>query len=801
MKDLDVSNLDLKSLDGLLSRAENKKNIEELVAPYIVRWKWILLSLIVALILAFIYLRYTDKVYRVDSTIILKNQNETRFRTGNAIFSSIDIAGTVSNLDNEIEVMRSKSLVERSVGLLNLNNSYIVKGRVKSMDLYKNSPLLVSMEKGDLDSLNRAIKFTAVINKDNSLSITREVNGEEKITKINQLPALFPTPYGKITMSLRPGVKPTYDRPIEVIIRPSKSVVPMFRGNLSIAPTSPRTSVLNMRLTTTEPKKGVDFLNTLVSVYNQDAIADKTREALNTKDFIDERIAIIDRELGAAERTVEQFKRSQGLTDLQSDVQLSQQKSSQYEQKLVDVSTQLNLVDHLDGYVSNPENKNKLVPSNVGVNDPTLTATISEYNKQILERDRLLRTNTESNPAVQRVDGQIDALREAIGTSIASAKQGLSIARRDAQNQVNYFRGQTGMAPTQERQFTELAREQQIKNSLFLMLLQKREENALALSISANSAKVLDNATISGPIAPKSMQVYMVAFLLGLLFPVLIIFLRDFMHFKIESRADVERLTKLPILGEIPVSSTGNIAVHENENKETDEAFRMLRTNLLFVLGKDKKVVIVSSTEPKEGKTFISINSAISLAMLGKKVLMMGLDLRLPRMSEYLQVDTSRGMSEYLSGYITDIDEIIQPSGIVPNLSVITSGTVPPNASELIAKDTFDKAIAELKDKFDYIVIDSAPVSTVTDTVVAARAVDATMFVSRANYSHKNNLRFANELSEKAMLPNMALVINDISNYHFGYGFGYGRKYGYGYSYGYGKNKKSDKRGKIDNQK
>ncbi len=805
MKDFDMSNLDLKSLDSLLNRAENKKNIEELIAPYLVRWKWFVLSLIIAAGLAFIYLRYTDKVYRVEATAILKNQNEARLRTGNAVFSSIDIAGTVSNLDNEIEVMRSKTLIERSIGLLNLNNSYMVKGRIKSSDLYTSSPLLISMEKNDLDSLKRPIQIRASINKDHSLNITRMVDGVEKTTRISELPALFPTPFGNITFSLRPGVKPVYDYPIELIIRPTKSVVPRYRRNLSIAPTSKTTSVLRMSLTTTEPKKGVDFLNTLISVYNQDAIADKTREALNTKDFIDERIAIIDKELGAAERTVEEFKRSQGLTDLQTDVQLSLQKGSQYEQKLVDVSTQLNLVDHLDSYVNNPENRNKLVPSNVGINDPTLTATIGEYNKQVLERDRLLRTNTETNPAVLRVDAQIEALREAIGTSIASTRQGLTIAKRDAQNQVNYFRGQTGMAPTQERQFTELAREQQIKNSLFLMLLQKREENALALSISANSAKVLDQATVSGPIAPKRIQVILAALLLAFLVPILIIYLRSILHFKIASRYDVEKITKLPILGEIPHSKTGNIAVHENENKDTDEAFRMLRTNLLFLLGKDKKVVIVTSTEPTEGKTFVAINTALSLAMLGKKVLLIGLDLRMPRMAQYLDVETSTGMSQYLSGYVSDINEIVQPSGVVDNFSVIASGTVPPNPAELISKDYLEKGIETLKETFDYIVIDSAPVSTVTDTVVASRIADATIFVARANYSYKSNLRFANELMEKSMLPNMALVINDVSNFHTGYGYGYGKtRYGYGYGYGYGKKKKrlsrKEKRGKIDNE-
>ncbi len=809
MKETNNSSQDQVNLESLLNKEEETQNLQEIIAPYLMRWKWFVLSVIVAFALLFVYLRYADKVYRVNSTAILKDQNKTTIRGGNAIFSGLDIAGTVNNIDNEIEVIRSKSIVIGVVNQLNLHTSYLVKGRIKVSDLYTSSPVTVAMSQEDLDSLKAPLRFTVVRNADKSISISRMERDEltktekEHVKKILQLPVLYNTSAGKVTLALRPEVSWSEGSPIEVVISPPAQVVNSYRSRLAVSPTSKTTSVLNMQLTTTEPKKGIDFLNKLVAVYNQESIADKMREALNTKDFIDERIAIIDRELGDAERTVEQFKRTQGLTDLQSDVQLSMQKGSQYEQKLVEVSTQLNLVEHLSSYISNMDNKNRLVPTNVGVNDPTLTATINEYNKSVLERDRLLRSNTESNPVIQRIDTQIEGLRDAIGTSIASTRQGLGIARRDAQSQVNFYRGQTGMAPTQERQYTEYAREQQIKNSLFLMLLQKREENALSLSISANSAKILDSATAFGPVSPKKQILALAALLLGLLVPFLIIYLRDLLHYTIESRMDVEKNAKITILGEIPASKIGNIAVSENGNKETDEAFRMLRTNLLFMLGKGNKVVLVSSTEPKEGKTFVAINTAISLSLLGKKVVLIGLDLRLPRMSEYLQINNEQGMSQYLSGYVDDINKIVQPSNVVPNLWVISAGTVPPNPSELIAKETLDTAIDELKKKFDFIVIDSAPVSRVTDTVVAARVADASVYVVRANYSHRNNLLFANELNDKNLLPNMGLLVNDVSNYHFGYGrLGYGKAgYGYGYGYGYGNGKERKKRKLLRKEK
>lgn len=788
-KDLGLTETELESLDSLLNHNEEKqKSIVELVAPYVVNWKWFVFSVIIALLVAFIYLRYADRVYQVSASVILKDQNDSRIRAGNAIFSSMDLMGTVNNVDNEVEVMQSKTLVLSTINRLNLHTSYIKRGRIKSTDMYKESPLMVSMNQENLDKLLEPINITAVIAKDQSVTLTEIVEDKTKKTKLSKLPALYATPYGNLTFSFRVGVVPEYDSPIEIVITPPMAVVLSLRKALSVAPTSKTTSILNLRLKSSEPQKGVDFLNTLVDVYNEDAIADKNREALNTKVFIDERIALIDKELGVAERRVEEYKKSQGLTDIQSDVQLSLRKGSEYEQKLIDVTTQLNLVEYLNQYISEVGNKNKLVPSNVGINDPTLTATINEYNKMVLERERLLRTNTESNPMVQKVDAQVAALRDAVGTAIVSVKQGLNIARRDAQNQVNLYRSQTGMVPTQERQFTEIDREKQIKASLFLMLLQKREENALALVASVNSAKVLDKASVYGPVKPKRVLVLMFALLLGMLIPGAIIFLSDLLQVRVGSRADVDRLSKIPILGEVPVSKTGNIAVKEGQNGETDEAFRMLRTNLQFLLGKDSQVILVTSTEPKEGKTFISINMAISLALLGKKVLLMGLDLRIPRMSEYLEVDNSKGMSEYLSGYYS-IEELIQPSGVSSNLSVITSGSVPPNPAELIAREEFDKAIEKLKKKYDYIVIDSAPVSSVTDTVVAARVGHATMYVCRANYSHKNNLLFANELYEKQMLPNMGLVVNDVTNYHFGYGFGYGKQSVYGYGYGKPKSK------------
>jgi capsular exopolysaccharide synthesis family protein len=328
----------------------------------------------------------------------------------------------------------------------------------------------------------------------------------------------------------------------------------------------------------------------------------------------------------------------------------------------------------------------------------------------------------------------------------------------------------------------ELSREQQIKASLFLMLLQKREENALALAAYANKAKVLDEAALAGKVAPRGMIILLAALMLGLLIPMGIIYLMDLLQYRIRTRADVDRVTRVPILGEIPKHEENeNIAVQENETRAIDEAFRMLRTNLLLTLGAENKVVTFTSTVSGEGKSFVALNTAISLSLLNKKVLLIGLDLRIPRLKEYMNLETRDGITSYLSGFEKELSSLVVPSGITENLWALPSGAIPPNPAELLSRPSLDKAMVKLREEYDYIMIDSAPVSQVTDTLILNRVSDATVYVCRANYSSKGNLRYANDMMAQNRLNNMVLVVNDVDEFHHAYGYGYGRGYGYGY--------------------
>jgi len=765
---------------------EEMISVMEIASLFLKHWKWIVLGLIVALMVAFLYLRYTTPVYNVEANVVLKEEKSSRSMQMPGSFEELAMMGAVSNVENETYIFRSRNMIRLVINRLNLHTSYIVEGRVKETDLYTNSPVIVGMDQSDLDKLRSNIELEVRMREDEQIEVNGLVAGTSVDTVFTHLPALLMTKLGNISFTRREGVKP-YFQQLYVTIQHPDAVINTYRGNLTVAPASRTASVLNLSLNTPYPQKGKDFLNMLVEVYNNEAIEDKNQEARNTQKFIEERISIINRELSTAEQNVEEYKQDQGLTDIQTDLQRDMQMGGVYEQQLVQVETQLDVVNSLNSYVNNPENQEKTIPANVGIEDPTLAATTSEYNRLLLEKQRLSQSMTDDNPAMKRINEQIAGLRQSIGTSIGSVQQGLQIKRRDARNQANIFGGRVSSVPKQEREFMELSREQQIKASLFLMLLQKREENALALAAYANKAKVLDEAALEGKVAPRSIIVLLAALILGVLIPAGIIYLLDLLQYRIRTRADVDRVTKVPILGEIPKHEENeNIAVQENETRAIDEAFRMLRTNLLLTLGADNKVVTFTSTVSGEGKSFVALNTAISLSLLNKKVLLIGLDLRIPRLREYMNLKTRDGITSYLSGFEKDLNNLVVPSGITDNLYALPSGAIPPNPAELLSRVSLDKAIEKLREQFDYILIDSAPVSQVTDTLILNRVADATVYVCRANYSSKGNLRYANDMMQQNRLTNMVLVVNDVDEFHHAYGYGYGR----GYGYGYGKTKK-----------
>ena len=793
--------------DDLFEEKEEKTNWQATLFKYVIRWPWFIASVFLCMACAWFYLKTITPVYNINASIIIKDDKKGGNSGGDlSAFENLGFISSAKNIDNEIEILRSKSLIKDVVSELGLYISYSGESGFNRIDLYGSSPILVHFLPEDAERMSAPILLNISYHSDQQIDVTATI-GENTVSKhFTKLPAVLSGEAGTLTFMSNPSVPPAGSGNIDVSIVNPLSVAKGYRGALSIEPTSKSTSVVTVSVKNTNKKRGEDFINKLIEIYNKKANNDKNEVAQNTARFIDERISVINQELGTTEQELESFKREAGLTDLSNDAQLAVSEQSAYEKLCVENGTQLNLIQYLSEYIQKPENATSTLPANVGLNDATLSGLIAQYNALILERNRLLRTSSEANPVVRRLDSNIQDMRAGIITTITSTRKGLLITKADLDRQAGKYAGRISNAPAQERRFVSIQRQQEIKAGLYLMLLQKREENNIALAATANNAKIIDDALADDfPVSPNSKSIYMIAFTLGLGIPAGIIYILNLLSFRIEGRADVEKLTAVPIIGDLPLTEpeaghTHTIAVRENDNDVMAETFRSLRTNLLFILGDpDKKVILITSTMSGEGKTFIASNLAVSLALLGKKVIIVGLDIRKPGLNKVFHISHKEyGITQYLSApQSTDLRSMIQPSGISPNLSVLPGGIIPPNPTELLARQSLEDAVEILKQDYDYIVLDTAPIGMVTDTQLIARVADASIYVCRADYTHKNDYQLINELYNNNRLPNLCTVINGLDmkkkkyGYYYGYGkygkyYGYGKKYGYGYGYGYG---------------
>ena len=794
--------------DDILEEKEEQADIKAILFKYIIRWPWFIASIIICIACAWIYLKQSTPIYNITASVIIKD--EKKGGTMGNEFSGLEDLGLLNpskNIDNEIEILQSKSLIKDVVNELGLYINYWGNKGFKTTDLYGASPILVHYSFKDAETLNAPIQLTINYQKNGNLNVNmitdKGNDNEKKINKtFTEFPAVLSSEKGVITFIENQQVPIVEDVNLDITISHPLAIAKGYRSALSIEPTSKTTSVATISIKNTNKKRGEDFINKLVEMYNRDANDDKNEVAQNTAHFIDERISVINQELGTTEQELENFKRESGLTDLSSDAQLAVAEKSAYEKLCVENGTQLNLIQYLSDYLKKPENANTTLPVNVGLNDKSLTEQISQYNALILERNRLRRTSSDSNPVIRRLDSNIDDMHASLLTTINSVYKGLLITKADLDRQAGKYAGQISNAPAQERRFVSIQRQQEIKAGLYLMLLQKREENNIALAATANNAKIIDDALADDvPISPNKKIIYLAALVLGFGIPVAIIYILSLLSYRIEGHSDVERLTRVPVIGDVPLNDSDEkyaIAVRENDNDIMAETFRSLRTNLLFMLGDpDKKVILVTSTTSGEGKTFIASNLAVSLALLGKKVVIVGLDIRKPGLNKVFHIShKERGITQYLvAPQSTDLRSMIQSSDLSANLNILPGGTIPPNPTELLARKSLDDAIELLKKDYDYVVLDTAPIGMVTDTQLIARVADISVYVCRADYTHKNDYQLINELYANKRLPGLCTVINGLDmkkkkyGYYYGYGkygryYGYGKKYGYGYGYG-----------------
>jgi capsular exopolysaccharide synthesis family protein len=766
------------------SISSNEVSVKEQILRYFQYWRWFLLSVLVCLSVVFIFLRYYVVEYGVASSILIKDEKKGGDSEYSA-FGDINIITAKNNIANEIAMLKSRRLSQNVVRNLDLDISYFTKGRLVSRELYgETNPIKIIFLDKKENYYEKDTVFTIKIQSKKSFILS---NIEKKGSVVYKFGQKINSTLGNFIVTLNSESIPNKGGN-EIIIHKInlESRANYFRGNLTLSNIE-KTNVINLSATDPIWKRGVNYLDSLVSQYNQDAIKDRNLIAEFTKEFIEKRLRIITDELGGIDGKEESFKKDKKITSVEDDAKMSLQNQTDFTKSLIAVETDIKVSEFMLDEVNNTK-INGLIATNILSSTETSTALIKEYNAIALDRERISKTSTEKNPLLRDSEDNIKALRANILESLHSRYNALLIQRDHLLRQRNVYDGRIAQAPTNERLFNEIFRQQQIKQNLYLYLLQKREEAEISLAATSPKAKIIDKAYLTGSVTLNRNVFYLGAFLLGLFIPFGILFLIDFLDTKIKNRYDIIGKISVPYLGDLPKSENNEEIIKVNSRSSSAEAIRMIRTNLDFMLAHVSankcKTIFVTSSIPKEGKTFIAVNLAATIALSGRKVLIIGLDIRNPKLDTYIDLPLV-GLTNYLSKSDSNINDYIVKVKDVDNFYALPSGVIPPNPVELLMNDKIHVMFNELKQQYDYIIVDTAPTSVVTDTLLIAKNADSVIYVMRANYLDKGMLSFAETLYKENKLPNMSVLLNDteIKKTYYGYGYGYGNGYGYGYGY------------------
>lgn len=769
-------------------------NLHSILLKYWVYWPWFVTTIAISLISTYIYLRYQPPVYNIKAAVLIKEQDVKQTNNNSALFAIQDL-GMISmthNFDNELQILKSMTIVRKVVSDLELYITYAADRRWEyDLPIYQNAPIKVYMSPEEANKLEDVITLKMNYLEDSTLTVRMKYThaGQVKETEqsFRKLPVAFPSEVGVITFTPNTTVSSTPFTKLTAHIYSPNEAAAQYGSHMRVEATSKTTTIAQINVHNTVKQRGIDFINHLVDVYNQEANDEKNEVAQKTAEFIEERIDIINKELGNTENTLATFKQRSRLTDLSNDARMALQETSRYEQQLTENATELNLIQELSDYIHNPENADEIIPANVGIQDPNLAHVINQYNTMMVERKRLLRISSENNPAVINLNSGIEAMRNTVQATVKSVLRGLQIAETNLKREAKKHEGRISDAPNQEKEYMSIARQQEIKANLYTILLQKREDNAITLASTASNGRIIEHPMASNaPITPKKKVYLLGAFMVGIILPIGGIYFMGLLKYKIEKRSDIEEITNIPIIGEIPKGDLqknvrGAILIHENKNDMMEEVFRSLRTNLLFMLTQEQKVIMITSTQPGEGKSFVSGNLAVSLAYLGKKVVIIGLDLRKSGMELTFDIDKhGLGITDYLNNPAKfSLSELILHSDISPNLDIFPRGSLPPNPTELVARPALEEAIKELKKQYDLIILDTAPAAMVTDTSIISRVADSCIYICRADYTPKMAYQFINEWQESTKLK-MVTVINSIdyrrrkNSIQWRYGYKYG---------------------------
>lgn len=760
-------------------------NIVDLFMYLASQWKWFLLSILICGGIAWYNYARAPLVYFRSATVIIKDPSNKASTSG---LDRFDNFINKVNVANEILQFRSKKLMREVVQRVHADVSYQIKDGLRSNELYNESPVLVSLP----DALpEQSFSFTMTLKDAKTVTLSDfsgieakpsyEVALNDTVTIIEGMNVVVTA-----TNYLRDSWLNT---PIRVQKLPVESMVNYYKNALGIQQEEEEASILTLALKDSSPARAEDVLNTLITVYNEEAIKEKNQVAVNTANFINERLIIIERELGNVESNLESFKQRNQIVDIASSAGMYMTESQKYNADAMELETQLRLANFIKDYLTDPSKETDLIPSNTGISDMNIENQISLYNAAKLKRDHLIDDSSVNNPVVQELNNSLRAMKQSIIRAVDNMIVSLNVKRNDAQNREMRAQDRVTAIPTKERQMLSIERQQKIKEALYLFLLNKREENALSQAMADNNARVIDGAEGSNaPISPNRNRILLLGLLVGIALPGAVCLAILFMDTRVHGRKDIEGATSVPYLGEIPLDKEAMkdhrkkvMAVKEQGDDIVSEAFRILRTNMAFLSKKDKpaQVITFTSFNIGAGKTFIARNLSMSLAYLKKRVVMVDLDIRKGTLSRHFG-HYHVGVTNYLSDNMVKVDDIIQHQ---EGFDLIPAGILAPNPAELLMDNRLDELMNELRTRYDYIIADNVPVGLIADATIANRIADLTIFVVRAGKLDRRQLPDIEKLYQEKKLKNMALVLNGANPERHGYGYSYG--YGYGYGYGY----------------